>query len=139
MSQATTQEAAQAYLACLDADVERAEALASELRHRRDLIGQAMGEEVPSVDGAVATSTEPAADKPPEVHRSISAGRLNLVRDYFEHHEQARQADITKDLNLNSGAVSVALKLLRDEGVVKPGTQENGSRVWERVRVLARH
>jgi hypothetical protein len=62
---------------------------------------------------------------------SVGAARLQAVRNYIERSGEARQADIVKDLNLNSGTVSVATNALQDAGDIEAIGKERGSVIWK--------
>jgi hypothetical protein len=62
---------------------------------------------------------------------SISVDKLEAVGEYLSRHGEARQADIVKELGINSGSVSVALKFLDQHHLVKRGEHRSNSQVWE--------
>lgn len=95
---------------------------------------------IESIERAIATfegtSRLNAEDRRPDVAAlSVGDDRLESVRQYMNAHGSARQADLAKALNINSGSVSVALRRLQLEGFVQPLSKDNGSTRWERVRV----
>lgn len=65
---------------------------------------------------------------------AIGPDKLEIVRTYMQEHGKVRQADIAKHTRLNSGTVSVALRVLEAAGEVSPGAKQDGSRTWEPVR-----
>jgi hypothetical protein len=61
----------------------------------------------------------------------VSQAKLRAVRQYLESHGQARQVDVAKDLDENSGSVSLALRALEAEGVAEDtGVIDGKSKVW---------
>jgi hypothetical protein len=66
---------------------------------------------------------------------AIGPDKLEAVRTYMSKRGKTRQADIAKHTRLNSGTVSVALRLLEAAGEVSSGPKEDGSRTWEFVQV----
>lgn len=62
----------------------------------------------------------------------VGADKLAQVREYVQKHGRVRQSDVARDLDLNSGTVSVALHALQMEGEVEnTNRKENRSLVWE--------
>jgi len=61
---------------------------------------------------------------------SIHNDRLEIVRKYMERKGVTRQVDIGKETGENSGTVSVGLRVLEQQGLVRPGEVRDGSRVW---------
>lgn len=62
----------------------------------------------------------------------VSQAKLRAVRQYMENTRIARQVDISKDLDENSGSVSLALRELERIGDVKnTGKVDRKSIVWE--------
>lgn len=64
--------------------------------------------------------------------KRTSVGRAHLVAvlDYIKKYEQVRQADIARDLKLNSGTVSVATGVLSDAGNIEAVDKIRGSIIW---------
>lgn len=83
----------------------------------------------------VAVKAETKTQDEPGYRLSISDRRLGAIREYLRTHESVRQADISKHLGFNSGTISVGLRVLHEEGVVKPGGIDHGSRLWEYTAV----
>ena len=78
-------------------------------------------------------AAEPVPAAPPVRRRGpgVSQAKLHAVRQYMEAKGEARQVDISNDLEENSGSVlSLALRALEAEGVVEPGDIESKSKVW---------
>ena len=69
-----------------------------------------------------------------EAHRrakGVSDAKLALVGEYMQKHGEARQVDIGRELKQNSGTISVALKVLADQGVVEDtGQVDDKAKVW---------
>jgi hypothetical protein len=64
----------------------------------------------------------------------VSKVKLRAVRQYMERHGEARQTDIAKDLDENSGSVSLALRHLEAEGdVIDTGRIDRKSKIWRFV------
>ena len=70
------------------------------------------------------------------VRRKFDVGddKIAAVREYLAKAGEARQADIRDDLKFNSGTVSVALKALEAQGIVRQTKKSNRSMVWAIVR-----
>lgn len=65
--------------------------------------------------------------------QTVAQHHVDAVREYIEAQGRARQADIGKELGINSGIVSVALKRLHENELIDPRDKDYGSRVWEWV------
>jgi hypothetical protein len=65
--------------------------------------------------------------------QTVAAHHVEAVKEYLEAQGRARQSDIGKELGINSGIVSVALKALADRELIEPREKDYGSRVWEWV------
>lgn len=104
-----------------------------------DTLRQKYEQRLNLLDQALTSFSENGTTPPGQigVPYSIGEDKLNTIRQYMNDHVQARQADICKDLNLNSGLVSVGMRVLQQLGEVKPGEKRNASRVWELVKVPA--
>jgi hypothetical protein len=61
---------------------------------------------------------------------SVGKARLRAVRDCIERTGEVRQADIVKQLGVNSGTVSVATSALRASGEIQAVGKERGSIIW---------
>lgn len=62
----------------------------------------------------------------------VSDVKLRAVRQYMENTRIARQSDIAKDLNENSGSVSLAMRELESRGDVEDtGKIDRKSKVWK--------
>lgn len=84
-----------------------------------------------AMNGEAHRQRHPDDQRPNLSGQGISTARLDLVRKYMRKKGSARQADIAADLDLNSGAVSVAMGVLFDKGEVTPSSdKERGSRIW---------
>lgn len=90
------------------------------------------GSQTPAVTGARTSSNGSAPNE-----LSISDEKLGQVLDYMRKNHKARQADIAQQTAFNSGTVSVALRKLKAQGAVREAGRENGSRMWEFIRVPA--
>lgn len=64
---------------------------------------------------------------PKSLKLSVSPERLGKVLDYLDKHPRTRQTDLVKKLGLNSGTVSVALRVLEQEGTVSKAEHREGS------------
>jgi len=63
---------------------------------------------------------------------SISDDRFEKVQKYLQKHGRAKQTALVKELGLNSGTISVALKKMEQGSEARnTGTKEDGSQVWE--------
>lgn len=65
--------------------------------------------------------------------RGVSDAKLRAVRSYMEAHagQDVRQVDISRDLNENSGSISLALRALEGAGDVEDtGRVDRKSKVW---------
>lgn len=84
--------------------------------------------------GAMPMMEHVVASAPPAPGRrgpGVSQAKLAAVRQYLQAHGKARQVDIAKDLEENTGSVSLALRALASEGVaLDTGTVDNKSKVW---------
>lgn len=66
------------------------------------------------------------------ISQKAAQHHLDAIADYLSRHQRARQADIAKALQLNSGTVSLALRQLEEDGVVAAlPEKERNSVVWE--------
>jgi hypothetical protein len=78
--------------------------------------------------------------RPPRAEKSkysIGDDKYQKIVEYFETHDSVRQKDLGDKLDLNSGTISVGLHKAQDEGIVQMAGTEDGSHVWEKVRVMA--
>ena len=65
----------------------------------------------------------------------VGDDKIAAVLEYIEQAGgRARQADITRDLNINSGTASTALRALEAEGQIAKGPKTNRSATWELAR-----
>jgi hypothetical protein len=69
---------------------------------------------------------------------SVSDERLDKVKQYLKEHPRSKQTDLVKKLGFNSGTVSVALRLLEQNGEAKriesdesSGKPGRRSQVWD--------
>lgn len=67
----------------------------------------------------------------PKATYSISEDRFNAIKKYLEKHPRSRQSDIARNLSVNTGSVSQALKKLEGDGLIVRQPKEGGSWVWE--------
>lgn len=117
---------------------EREDALkqSRQLKRRMEQIQDAIA----ALDGPSRTNgahARSAADRSPASF-AVGEDRVSAVQEYLQAHERARQADIGIALGINSGSVSVALRLLEQRGqIAKLDRKERGSSVWESLRVPA--
>lgn len=66
------------------------------------------------------------------VKQKVAQHHVDAIFDYLKKHKTARQADVAKDLQLNSGTASLALRQLEEDGSVQAlATKDRGSVVWE--------
>lgn len=112
----------------------------SQLRARRDaevdVVRRKYQSQIDQVQRALAQfKVRDAADMRPDMTTLyVGKDKLDLVRQDMKLHPRTRQADIVQRTGLNSGAVSVALRVLRQAGEAEPlDVKEQGSRVWECV------
>lgn len=61
---------------------------------------------------------------------SISEDRLGKVIAYLDKHPRVRQSELVDRLSFNSGTVSVALRVLAEQGKVQKIETEKGSNEW---------
>ena len=91
-----------------------------------------------SPDGAADRMMDDLQDrirgsKPVRRGRGVSDAKLRAVRQYMEAHagQDVRQVDISRDLNENSGSISLALRALESSGDVEDtGRVDRKSKVW---------
>lgn len=77
-------------------------------------------------------ATEPRKRTRAGTQQKAAAHHLQAITDYMRRQTRARQADVAKDLQLNSGTVSLALRQLEADGVVKSlERKDRGSVVWQ--------
>lgn len=85
-------------------------------------------------DGAMAVPRlEDRAARPAPGRRGpgVSQTKLAAVRQYLQAKDKVRQVDIARDLEENTGSVSLALRALAEEGVAQDtGEVDNKSKVW---------
>lgn len=129
--------ARQDLFAALDDQLEEVRQERAALDAREDALKRARDELMAAFDGAA-----PRHHPPPARSRATRAGipqkaaqhHVEAIFDYLKKHGTARQADIAKDLQLNSGTASLALRQLQDDGAVSPQDQKDrGSVVWDFV------
>lgn len=116
------------------------------IKDRIAVIQRLMGEQTTPASTGNASASNGNGDNNPDAglsadelrkKYSISDEKLAAVLDFMKKHPHARQSDIAAQTAFNSGTVSIALRLLRAQGHVKPAGRDNGSRAWELVRVPA--
>lgn len=61
---------------------------------------------------------------------AVGADKMDRVREYMRRHGEARQADIARDLQLNTGTISVAMRMLEESGEAKSLGKRNRSQYW---------
>lgn len=91
--------------------------------------------------GALAAIDRELRDRVRDVGASIarpgtgvSDAKLNAVRQYMQTHGEARQVDVTNDLEENSGSISLALRALASQGVVEDtGKVDRKAKVWRYI------
>jgi len=87
-----------------------------------------------AIDGISGVETkEIHSNKPASL--SVSNERLQKVLKYVQKHPNSRQSDITKNVKLNSGSVSVALRKLKEEGIIVKTGRDNGANVWTLAQI----
>lgn len=64
---------------------------------------------------------------------AVGDDKLEAVRVYIRERGRVRQADITRELDLNSGTVSQATQALEREGEIEKGPKEDRSVTWRYV------
>lgn len=105
------------------------------LRQAEEGLKMAFGEidfgEVPETPAPAPQPAAPASSEETEPKLSISEKHLKKIEGYLADNTKARQADLVDKLGLNSGTVSVGLRVLEKSGLVKKAPKERGSRVWE--------
>lgn len=67
------------------------------------------------------------------LQQKVAETHLNAITEYLAKQQRARQADIGKALELNSGVPSRAMRELEEAGTVRRVGKEAGSVVWELV------
>ena len=65
---------------------------------------------------------------------AIGEKRIDAVHVHLQHRGPCRQSDIARELSMNPGSVSVALRTLTEEGLIRALGTRNRSRVWEWAR-----
>lgn len=64
----------------------------------------------------------------------VGDDKIDAVLEYIQKAGgRARQADIVRDLDINSGTASTALRALEAEGQVAKGPKQNRSATWQLV------
>jgi ribosomal protein S25 len=96
----------------------------------------ALVERVAAIDQAIEalTGTRPA-NGATITRRAGSVGedKLAMVRDYIRAEGTVRQAEIARELNLNSGTVSTATQALAISGEIEELPKQNRSKVWRAI------
>jgi ribosomal protein S25 len=104
----------------------REQSLLASMENIRRGFGLAAGDA--STDVVPSERTQESTDE--QRRLSISQEPLEKVANMLKQHGSLRQADVTKQTGLNSGTVSVALRVLQEQGRVHPGEKHRGSRMW---------
>lgn len=85
----------------------------------------------------------PTPDAPSPMTPGISAQKLGLLRTFLKESGPVRQADIPKGVKsqsgvvLNSGTISIGLRILQASGEVRPLNKEKGSQLWESTGMMS--
>lgn len=110
-------------------------ALAAELARLRDTdVGRRMAaiEVLLSEDGYAPAAPSSPSRQQGRRGPGVSEVKLNAVRQYLQTKGEARQVQISTDLDENSGTVSLALRALETEGVaLDTGRVVNKSKIWQ--------
>lgn len=86
------------------------------------------------MDAAVPRELKADAPRGARPGTGVSEAKLNAVRKYMQVHGEARQVDLTNDLEENSGSISLALRALAAQGeVVDTGKVDRKAKVWRWV------
>lgn len=104
-----------------------------EFFYREKIIQEAIDNLRKGTNGDQATEETPEPEQKKEPQYSISKEKLEAVEKYLKKHGTARQSDIYKDLGLNAGSVSVALRVLETQDppkVIRADHKERGSQLW---------
>lgn len=104
------------------------------LRERQAAIEVLLGERSELLERRVMDGLDRAVRAAKSARRGpgVSDAILRTVREYMENHRIARQSDIAKDLKLNSGAVSLALRWHEAAGDVEDtGKIDRRSKLWK--------
>lgn len=105
---------------------------AADLAHRRALVEEALGGVVPTPTPSHNGNSNGHVDP---MTLSVSPERETEVHKYLKRHRRARQSDIAKSLDFNSGSVSNALRRLEAEGLVTRSAEKvDGSYEWAVVK-----
>lgn len=89
-------------------------------------LGETFG---PITEDAGEPEPEEEPDAPPLL--SVSSTKLQAIRDHvMAHPKGVRQADITKNMGMNAGTVSVALRRLERDRVLVRGAKRRASALW---------
>lgn len=107
--------------------VGRLQAEHDELEHRMHAIEAAI--EALSGTTPVASLYRPTNG----VRIAVGDDKLEAVRIYIRERGRVRQADITRELDMNSGTVSQATAALAREGEIEKGPKEDRSITWRYV------
>jgi predicted HTH transcriptional regulator len=103
--------------------------------------GQAILNRITAVEALMEGTTAHAVSQhntSGEVLLSISEDKLNQMLEFLRKNPKSRQADIAAKLGFNSGTVSVGLRKLKAQGAVQEAGRNNGSRLWQYVRIPSR-
>jgi hypothetical protein len=110
----------------------------AELQRRIEAIDILLGRE----GSYTVRRTQESAVPKPRIQRGegVSDIKKRAVLQYIRAHGHARQVQIQKDLNENSGAISLAVRALEAEGKIEhTGEIEAKSKVWRYVRPERNH
>jgi hypothetical protein len=124
--------------AALDDQLEEIRHARAALDDREDAIHRARAELQVAFGGAPPPASgrgRRAAQARPTragIQQKAAQHHVDAIHDYLQKHGTARQADIAKDLGLNSGTASLALRQLEeDRAVVPQERKDRGSVVWD--------
>lgn len=103
------------------------------LKERVAAIDVLLGDQSDMLERRVSGDGDGPERRPPARRGpGVSEAILRTVREYMENCRITRQSDIAKDLKLNSGAVSLALRWLESEGDVEDTEKiDRRSKVWK--------
>lgn len=124
--------------AALDAQLDEIQLARTELDRREDALNRARAELEVAFHGGAAgpvplrQSSSSARPTRAGIQQKAAQHHIDAIHDYLKKHKTARQADIAKDLQLNSGTVSLALRQLEEsDDVTARDQKEKGSVVWD--------
>lgn len=107
--------------------------LISRLEDERD----ALIERVTAIDTAIEALVGTRPDGAPTITRragSVGVDKLAAVLEYIRERGEVRQAEISRELELNSGTVSTATTALMIQGEIEELPKRDRSKVWRAAK-----